>query len=82
MVKRARMATEKKYSFLIGFKKAVVAAGAIAAALSAGMSILAPLAGPGKVTAIVVISAIVAAVRAGANYLKVSGDLADKTYDR
>ena len=72
----------KKYSWIRGLKKGIVAAAAVGAGLVAGIEVVAGMSAVQEVTAVGGVSAIVLAIRTGLNYWKVNRDLADQRYVR
>jgi len=72
----------KKFKWLKGLKKGLVAAAAIGVGLAAGAEALGSLNAVQELSAIGAASALAGAVRVGLNWWKVNKDLADKTYVR
>jgi len=72
----------KKYSWLRGLKKGLVAAAAIGAGLVAGAELLEPMAAASEISVVGGVSALVLAIRTGLNWWKVNQALADKKYVR
>ena len=73
---------KKRYRWLRGLKKGLVAAAAVGAGLVAGAEALAGLNAVQELSAVGGVSALVLAIRTGLNWWKVNRDLVDKTYVR
>lgn len=72
----------KKFKLRKGLKKALLAGGALAIGMTGAVECLGGLTDPGKLTAIGVVSAVVAGGRLGWNWWKVNQDLAGKVSPR
>jgi len=72
----------KKYSWIKGLKKGLLAAAAVGAGLVAGAEALGSLEAVQEISAVGGVSALVLAIRTGLNWWKVNRDLADKRYVR
>jgi len=72
----------KKYKWIKGLKKGLLAAAAVGAGLVSGAEALAGLSVAEEVTAVGGASALVLAIRTGLNWWKVNRNLADKKYVR
>jgi len=72
----------KKYRWLKGLKKGLVAAAAIGAGLVAGAEALGSASTVQEIGVVGGVSALVLAIRTGMNWWKVNKALADKKYDR
>ena len=73
---------KKKYKWIRGLKKGLVAGAAIGAGLVAGAEALAGLSVAQEVTAVTGASTLALAIRTGLNWWKVNRDLADVRYLR
>ena len=72
----------KKYKWIRGIKKGLLAAAAVGAGLVAGTEALAGLSVAQEVSAVTGVSALVMAIRTGLNWWKVNKDLADQRFVR
>ena len=72
----------KKYKWIRGIKKGLLAAAAVGAGLVAGAEALAGLSVAQEVSAVSGVSALVMAIRTGLNWWKVNKDLADQRFVR
>lgn len=73
---------KKKFKWVKGAKKGLIAACAVGAGMVGGAEALGSLDAVQELSAITAIGAAVAAIRVGINWWKVNRDLADKTYIR
>ena len=82
MVMKGACAVVKRFSLLKGFKKGLVAAGAVAVGMIGAVETLGGTENLTKITVITGVSAVVMGFRMGLNWWKVNQELADKRYVR
>ena len=71
---------QKKYKFMKGLKKGLLAAAAIGVGMAAGAEALGSLEAVQEISVIGVVGVAVTVVRTGLNWWKINRDLADKRY--